>query len=531
MTFARLLDSLIENTLSVSLPAFGAELIVCATVLALLLGRLFEWERWLAPRWLACAGATAACVYAVMQISPTFHQGRSTAEFELLFTQLLIDDPLTVFMRVLLTGFLALTTWLTAISGVPDREDGPDFHALLFGCTLGSLLMVQSNHLLMLFLAIEMASVPGYVLVGFQKGRQRSGEAALKYLVYGAGAAGILLYGVSLLAGSLGTALLPEMASRVALIWETSGGSIGSPMGRTVLLGILLVFVGIAFKLALVPFHFWCPDAFEGATAEVAGFLSVAPKAAAFALLIRFVQSVLGAQSIAVEEVRFGLGIGLAILSALTMTLGNLTAFEQSNVKRLFAYSTIAHAGYLLMGVAAWMVAGEAIGRVGIEGILYYLVVYVFMNLGAFGMIALIRNATFGETIEDYRGIGMSLPIPCAAMVICCMSLIGIWPAGGFIGKFMVFSASMSAGWSSAWLWGLVGVAVLNTAWSVFYYARVVRAMYRPTDAALVRPLSASEIVPSNLFAIAISVPIVMLGIWVQPVSEMASFVARSLLP
>ncbi|HEX6985163.1 MAG TPA: NADH-quinone oxidoreductase subunit N, partial [Planctomycetaceae bacterium] len=471
MTFSRLLDDLIRDTLSVSLPAFAAELVVCATILALLLGRLFGTDRLVDPRWVALGGAVLALLVTLPQLAETFGAGEppgSSRRAEpggspvaILFTGMLVHDPLTVYMRVLLTGFLALTTWLTAIGGIPDREDGPDFHTLLFGSTLGALLMAQSNHLLMLFLSVEMTSVPGYALVGFQKGRRQSGEAALKYLVYGAGAAGILLYGTSLLAGTLGVATLPEIAERVPQVVGQGAAPLATAAERTVVLGTLFVFVGLAFKLALVPFHFWCPDAFEGASAEAAGFLSVAPKAGAFALLVRVVQSVFGSDSVAVEDLRYAFGIGLAVVSALTMTLGNLAAFSQENVKRLFAYSTIAHAGYLLMGVAAWMVAGGEVGRRGLEGLLYYLAVYVFMNLGAFAIAALVRNATYGERVEDYGGLWARLPVVCGGMAVCCLSLVGIWPAGGFIGKFMVFAASLQAGDASPVMWALVAVAAV----------------------------------------------------------------------
>jgi NADH-quinone oxidoreductase subunit N len=389
--------------------------------------------------------------------------------------------------------------------------------------------MAQSNHLLMLFLSVEMSSVPGYALVGFQKGRRTSGEAALKYLVYGAGAAGVLLYGTSLLAGSAGAASLPDIAARVPDLLGRGPNPIATAEGRTVVLGILFVFAGLAFKLALVPFHFWCPDAFEGASAEVAGFLSVAPKAGAFALLLRFVAATLGGDTLAAETLRHSFGVGLAVVAMLTMTLGNLAAFGQENVKRLFAYSTIAHAGYLLMGVAAWMAAGGDIGRRGLEGLLYYLAVYVFMNLGAFAVIAIVRNATYGERVEDFAGLGSRLSIICGGMAVCCMSLVGIWPAGGFIGKFMVFAAALSAGWTSPALWALVAVAAANTVWSLFYYARVLQAMYlrAPSD-----PARLDDIRPSlaeNTLVLAFAGPVLALGVCVAPLSRLASAVADSL--
>jgi len=526
VTFERLLDDLIRDTVNVSLPAFTAELVVCATIVILLLGRLFGTDRAVTPRWVALVGAVAAFFAAVMQFGETFSSGRTPLEATPLFTGILIDDPLAVYMRILLCGVLVLTTWLSAVSGLPDREDGPDFHTLLFGSTLGALLMAESNNLLMLFLSVEMTSVPGYALVGFQKGRRQSGEAALKYLVYGAGAAGVLLYGTSLVAGSVGTASLETIAERMPSIVGVTASPLASAPERTVVLGALFIFAGLAFKLALVPFHFWCPDAFEGASAEVAGFLSVAPKAAAFALLVRVIDALFG--SPLAEEIRYAFGIGLAVVSALTMTLGNLAAFGQQNVKRLFAYSTIAHAGYLLMGVAAWMVAGGETGQRGLEGLFYYLAVYVFMNLGAFAVVAIVRNATYSEDIDDYAGLWSRLPIVCGGMAVCCLSLIGIWPAGGFIGKFMVFAASLSAGWVSGVMWALVAVAALNTVWSLFYYARILKAMYldAPADPGRLENIKASPM--ADALVLAFAVPVLLLGVFVEPVSRVSAFVARA---
>lgn len=530
MTFARLLDDLLRDTLDVSVPAFAAELVVCATIVLLLLGRLFGTDRLVAPRWVALAGAMAALLVTLPQVRDAFFAGRSPVEHRELFTGMLVDDRLTVYMRVLLTAVLLLTTWVTAVSGLPDREDGPDFHTLLFGSALGSLLMSQSNHLLMLFLSVEMSSVPGYALVGFQKGRRTSGEAALKYLVYGAGAAGVLLYGTSLLAGTLGTASLPEVAARMPQVLGAGASPLATAAGRTAVLGAVFVFAGLAFKLALVPFHFWCPDAFEGASAEVAGFLSIAPKAGAFALLVRVIQSLFGAETAAVEELRHGFGFGLAVVSALTMTLGNLAAFSQENVKRLFAYSTIAHAGYLLMGVAAWTVAGPESGRRGLEGLLYYLAVYVFMNLGAFAVVALVRNATYGERVEDFAGLWARLPVVCGGMAVCCVSLVGIWPAGGFIGKFMVFAASLSAGWVSPVMWALVAVGALNTVWSLFYYARILQAMYLRPPANPERLEGIRPSLASNALVVGLTAPILVLGVFVAPLSRVASSVADTIL-
>jgi NADH-quinone oxidoreductase subunit N len=243
---------------------------------------------------------------------------------------------------------------------------------------------------------------------------------------------------------------------------------------------MLLILVGIAFKLAVVPFHFWCPDAFEGASAEVAGFLSVASKGAAFALLVRLALAFIGES----------LGISLGLVAAATATFGNLTAYAQTNLKRLLAYSTIAHAGYMLMAVAAMMVllhggdpgslhddprhaASQALG-----GLLYYLWVYLFMNLGAFAIVALIRNQIYSEEIDDYAGLAQQSPVLCVAMGIFLFSLVGLPPLGGFFGKLYVFAAVFQAGHVHWVMWAVLVVGVLNTVFSLFYYVRVLKAMF-----------------------------------------------------
>ncbi|MFP6762384.1 MAG: NADH-quinone oxidoreductase subunit N, partial [Planctomycetaceae bacterium] len=277
-----------------------------------------------------------------------------TPEQHRYFGGLLVFDSFGAFVRSLLALFLVLMISLTVLSGIPDAEDGPDFYTLLLGATIGMMLMTSANHMLIFFLAIEMASVPGYVMVGFLKGRRESSEAAFKYVVYGAGAAGVMLYGISLLCGLCGTASLPEITAQLAPIFADG---IGDAEARTVLLAILMIFVGLAFKLSLVPFHFWCPDVFEGASAEVAGFLSVASKGAAFALLVRFCLALTGGlEPDSASDSLTGVGVGIGVIACLTVTFGNLAAYAQTNIKRLLAYSTIAHAGYMLMAVSALVV-------------------------------------------------------------------------------------------------------------------------------------------------------------------------------
>ena len=492
--------------------AFLSELVLCGTVVALLLGRLLGIDRKMPGHWIAMAGTLIAFGIAFGNVYANGPDAYQVGEDAQLFSGLLVNDGLTVFFRLFLLVFLVLVIALTVLSGIPDNEDGPDFYTLLIGATIGMMLMASANHLLMLFLAVEMASVPSYVMVGFLKGKRLSSEAALKYVVYGAGAAGVRLYGTSLVAGMLGTGQLHLVAEKLGELLSSEGG-VGTAMStaavRTIVLGVMMILVGLAFKLSLVPFHFWCPDAFEGAPAEVGGFLSVASKAAAFALLIRVVHQLTGFGDLAVP-----LAIGLGVIAVVSSTFGTLAAYFQTNVKRMLAYSTIAHAGYMLTGVVAMLVAREdgnqMLATDCVEGVLFYLSVYLFMNLGAFAIVALIRNRTYSEEIADYRGLKSECPWLCVMMAVCLFSLVGLPPLGGFVAKFFVLAPVWEAA-SIHWSMGvLVGFALLNTVFSLFYYLKVPVAMFiadRPEDARPARTGSTEAV-----FVLLLTAPILLLG-------------------
>jgi NADH-quinone oxidoreductase subunit N len=442
-----------------------------------------------------------------------------------LFGGLLAFDSLTAYIRLLLAGFLVLFILFTKVSGIPDSEDGADFYTLVLGSTLGMCLMASANHLLMVFMAVEMASVPSYALAGLLKGRKASSEAALKYAVYGAGAAGVMLYGLSLLAGVLGTCHMPTMARALASLdsmWMPGG------TGLALAIGGLMVAVGLAFKLSAVPFHFWCPDVFAGAAAEIGAFLSVASKAAAIALLLRvaFGMGTTGpgpdhaVEMAALGETRhFIVGV-IALLAALTCTLGNLAAYGQTNMKRLLAYSTIAHAGYLMMGVAAAVaLAGRDAdaSRSAVAAVCFYLGTYVFMNLAAFAIVALLRNSLRSEEIASYAGLIRTNPGIVVATGIVLVSLIGLPPLAGFISKFLVFSSIMEAVSLDAerpLMLVLLVVGGINTVISLFYYLRVLKVMtFDPPPADRTADAFPLVSIPGALVT-ALVVPVVSLGIF-----------------
>jgi len=508
-------------------PAFGPELILCATILVMLLVKLIPGLRKLDAFLIVLIGSLAALYFAF----PLKHFGSSDPLPRCeLFTGMLVYDAFTVYMRAFLVFFAVLFALFTRISGIPDRADAVDFYCMVLGAIVGMCLMVSANHLLVVFLAVEMASVPSYALAAMLKGRRESSEAALKYSIYGAGAAGVMLYGISLLAGILGSAHFPTMAAELSQRLPEL-----SPQETMVLvLGGLMTTVGLAFKLSAVPFHFWCPDVFEGASAEVNAFLSVASKGAALALLVRVslglgmthaevagpptpeiqtqhaISTASGAlaapeaalMAVADEslvssdadhvdtftfrdsgtDVRHFIGLVIALLAAVTCTFGNLAAYGQTNIKRLLAYSTIAHAGYMMLPIpAALELAGvdPPAAKAAIASLALYMGIYLFMNLGAFAIVAFLRNTLGSEEIADYSGLVRQSPGVAICLATILFSLVGIPPLAGFVGKFAIF-ASLAEGYVSTgqvYLIVLLILGGLNTVISLFYYLRVIKVM------------------------------------------------------
>jgi NADH-quinone oxidoreductase subunit N len=278
VNFSQLISDLVGDT-NTSLGLFRPELALCATIVVMLLVRVLRGGHRIDAFWIALIGSAVG-----FWLSIPWKQIETLGAIDRqeLFTGMLVYDSFSIYFRALLLGFAVLFTIFTKLSGIPDREDAPDFYSLVFGATIGMCLMATANHLVIIFLGVEMASVPSYALAGMLKGRRRSSEAALKYSVYGAGAAGIMLYGISLIAGVTGTCHLPTIAARMSEIF--AGQSQLADRSTVLALGGLMIGVGLAFKLSAFPFHFWCPDVFEGASAEVNAFLSVASKSAALAL-------------------------------------------------------------------------------------------------------------------------------------------------------------------------------------------------------------------------------------------------------
>ncbi len=524
----------------------------------------------------AFLGALASLYFA----SPwTALRGEFSQGYEL-FTGMLVYDSLTIYMRGILLLFAVMFIVFTRLSGIPDKEDGADIYSLVLGATLGMCLMASANHLLMVFMALEMASVPSYVLAGLMKGRRVGSEAALKYSVYGAGAAGVMLYGISLVAGVLNTVHLPTMAT---VLGSRIAAGLPGEEQMVLALGGLMIGVGLAFKLSAVPFHFWCPDVFEGATAEVNAFLSVASKAAALALLLRVV---LGFGTLAPDRLSPGVALPaapaqvdtaweadelhrfvsvmhhpghdeltpelapaasdlgpvrsfagklIAFIAVITCTFGNLAAYGQTNIKRLLAYSTIAHAGYMMMAVPAVLAMAESNpsgAEHAVAGLALYIFVYVFMNLGAFVIVAFLRNAIRSEQIADYAGLIRRSPGIVICLSLILFSLVGLPPLAGFLGKFAIF-ASLLEGWQTTgqgYLMALLVVGGLNTAISLFYYLRVVKVMAMDPEPEERTPFEFPDVSLQGAYVWLLTLPTILLMLNWNGINELCRQAATQLL-
>ena len=334
-----------------------------------------------------------------------------------------------------------------------------EYYPLILFCTAGAMWMASGTDLMTIFLGLEVLSVALYVLAGLFRNQQRSNEAGLKYFLLGAFSTGFLLYGIALLYGVAGTTNVAD----IGLYLTSHPAVLGNPM---TVAGMVLLSTGFLFKVAAAPFHMWTPDVYQGAPTPVTAFMSAGPKAAAFAAFVRIL--ILGLSGLHAEW-----GPMLWLLAVLTMTIGNVAAIAQTNIKRMLAYSSIAHAGYALVGLVA---ANE----VGLSGIFFYMLAYTFMNIGAFAVLVLAgKEGEENLTLEGFAGFGFKRPFLGVAMAICLFSLMGLPPTAGFAGKFYIFSGAIKAGF----VW-LAVIGVLNSAVSLYYYLRVMVYMYfrEPTE-------------------------------------------------
>ncbi len=399
------------------------------------------------------------------------------------FNGTLAVDSFALFFKLLFLGIAALVI-LASVDYVSkfDRFRG-EYHALVLLSALGMLLMATASELITIYVALELASISLYILAGFLKD-PKSSESSIKYLLLGATASAVLLYGMALVFGTTGTTQLGEITQQVQAL-----GAQGVADNPALILGIILLIAGFGFKIAAVPFQMWVPDVYEGAPTPIVAYLSVGSKAAGFAVILRVFSSAFGLPG----WLSLDWGMVFAVLAAIGMTVGNLSALPQTNIQRMFGYSSIAQAGYLMVGLAAMGVAsaGETIGQ---STILFFLLSYSLANLGAFIAIIAITNKIDSDLIQDFSGMFKRSPLLTLGLTLCLISLIGMPPAAGFMAKFYIFGGAAQNGL----LW-LVIIAVLNSVVSAFYYLRVVKVMW------LGEPASVEKVPSSGALRLALT--------------------------
>jgi NADH-quinone oxidoreductase subunit N len=442
--------------------------------------------------WLSIASIAIAFVLTLAM------SGQNTTAFA---GSIAIDDFAVYFELAIL--FVAAVIVLMSLNYADEvRLPGAEYYSLILFAALGMMLMAAAGDLIIIFLGLETMSIAIYVLAGLKRTDPRSNEAAIKYFLLGAFSTGFLLYGIALIYGATGTIKLEPI--RTAL---THGAALGSPL---LLLGVGMLLIGFGFKIAAVPFHMWTPDAYEGAPTPITAYMATGVKLAAFAGFLRVFPLHLGAVSADWSPV-------LWVMAALTMTVGNVVALVQTNIKRMLAYSAIAHAGYLLVAMAAVVPQAGA-------AMLYYLVGYVVANLGAFGVVtALERRAEPHDLIADFRGLAQRQPALAAAMAIFLLSFTGVPPLVGFIGKFYIFSAALQGG-----LVWLVVIAVLNAVMAAYYYVYIIVVMYMQEGGIAVRSMSLR---PGLVATIAIAlIATILIGIYPAPYMTAAATAFNSAL-
>ncbi|MBF8248012.1 MAG: NADH dehydrogenase subunit N [Bacteroidetes bacterium] len=480
-----------------NLSNFLPETVLTATLcVAILLNLIFRKNPKLIA-YVALAGVLLSGYFVTRQIGMS----------QLLFSGMVAVDPFAVFFKLLISLASLLIMLFSVFSSevLATVKRMGEYFALLVALTLGMFLMVGATNLLMMVLAMELASLSSYVLAGYTKEAPDSSEASLKYIIYGALSSGLMLYGVSIIFGLTGATDVFGVNKALAA---------GQTSYIALLIATILIIAGFGYKISAVPFHFWTPDVYEGAPVTITAFLSVASKAAGFAMMIRFFYMTFTVAGTMPEGMwmmlqGFEWNKIIAILSVLTMTLGNLVAVWQDNMKRLLAYSSIAHAGYMLMGVVV-------LSDKGLAAVLIYFVVYLFMNLGAFYVVMLVANKTGSEDINSYKGLGYRAPLVGVAMVIFFISLTGLPPTAGFIGKLFLFAALLDA----RWIW-LAIVGALNSVVSLYYYVRVIRNMFLRDPEGDSSPIQFSKAQVALLLVLL--VPTLLFGLYYAPIVEFAN--------
>jgi NADH-quinone oxidoreductase subunit N len=479
-----------------SLNFFYPEIILSCTILLLIVVDLMVRSQ--------RAIATLAIIGCVLSLVATFDLYGAQPGW--LFHRMIILDNFSLFFKVFALVAAILTIWISLGSNEIRQVHQGEYYTLLLTCALGMFFMASSSNLLTAYLSLELVSLTSYVLTGFLPHNRRSSEAALKYLIYGGVASGTMIYGMSWLFGMTGSLDYAAIQSALAQ----------SQLNKAALfMAFVFIMAGFGYKIVFVPFHMWSPDVYQGAPTPFTAFLSVASNAAGIAIMIRFFfpgvsRMVAGGDWVFVSGVEWP--YVLLFVSMITMTVGNLCALNQKNLKRMLAYSGIAHAGYMLMGLAV-------LTNDGLRAILFYVVVYLIMNLGAFLVVVMIANVTGDENIETYRGLAWrGAVVPAVCLAVFLFSLTGLPPFAGFIGKFLLFAAVLKQGGAFVLL---ALVAIINSVISLYYYAKVVKTMFLDTP----DPGDQAVSVAANNFTLLIPLTVltVILGIYFGPLAQYTS--------
>ena len=494
----------LENLIS-DLTYIKPELIVSATLVVIVLFDLiFSSKKKLLP-YISLLGIVITGYFVIHQ----FGVGVFAFKTSLKHGMVVVDNYSSYFKIVILLASFIVVVFSVLSSEIKSSKDRQgEYYTLLFGMILGMFLMSSAADLILIYLSIELLSLSSYILAGFVKNTIRNSEASLKYVIYGGVSSGIMLFGISLIYGLTGSTNLYDINSLIA---QSLKNTPEFPY-ITYLISGLFILVGFGFKISAAPFHFWTPDVYEGAPIPITAYLSVASKAAGFAVLIRFI-SITFYNSVDSSGYWKLLNIIdwksiIVILSILTMTLGNFAALWQDNLKRMLAYSSIAHAGYILLGLAV-------MSNAGLNAIMVYFIVYAFMNLGAFFVVMVIANKIGSEEIDDYKGLGRRMPYLGIIFAIFLISLVGLPPTAGFIAKVMLFIALIDANMVI-----VAVIALLNTVVSLYYYIRVLKNMY------LVQVEEDKPVIPiklaNGLVLFLLAAPILIFGVYFSPIIDFA---------
>ena len=485
-----------------SLEFFIPELILTITILAALITDLFvkksktNMTGWVLGVGLVVVGLS---VHNLSSVPPTT-----------LFLDMIVIDPFSSFMKIVIILSTLLVIVASWVNDELEKYRKGEYFTIMGIMVMGLFLMTSSVDIIMLYISIEVVSIMSFVLAAYLKLDTRSNEAGLKYVIYGAFSSGVMLFGLSIVYGLAGS-------TNYFAIQDTLSSLDGSA-NPALIMALLMIFAGFGYKISSVPFHFWTPDVYEGSPSTITAYLSVAPKAAGFAMIIRFFHQVfsdsIGLTSNAIGSTDLPWPEIIGVLAVVTMTMGNLVAIQQKSIKRMLAYSSIAHAGYMMLAL-------PVLSMEAVESVMIYLFIYVFMNLGAFFIVIFVKNKTGGESFEDFEGLGWKMPIVGAFMTLFMLSLTGLPPTAGFVGKLYIFKTLVGAG--SEFLW-LVVAGGVNSVISLYYYFHVVKVMFLGGKR--------SDVItypPSTMFGLMIftAVPSLLLGLYWNP---LASWVKDSLV-